>query len=143
VRLIKRISSPLLGLQVGQPSSFSLLPTSIKDRDYQIQEALGQVKAQQEDLLPCPWPPGRTAFLLLPPSYLNKDRDYQIQEAEGHIEAHQEDLLPSTWPPSRTDFRQQEATVRLIKKVSSSLSLQVGQPSSFSILPTLIKGAQA
>jgi hypothetical protein len=78
VRLIKRISSPLLGLQEGQPSYFSLLPTSIKEREDQIQEAGGQVEAQQEDLLLSPWPPGRTAFILLPPPYLNKDREDQI-----------------------------------------------------------------
>jgi hypothetical protein len=98
VRLIKRNSSPLLGLQVGQPSSFSHLLTSIKDREG------------------------------------------QIQEARGHSEAHQKDLLASTWPQGRTAFRQQEATVRLIKRISSPLlGLQVGQPSSFSLRPTSIK----
>ncbi len=112
--LINKISSPLLGLQVGQPSSFSLLPTSIKDREDQLQEAGGHGETHQEDLLPSPRPPGRTAFILLPPPYLNKDREGQIQEAGG--------------------------TVRLIKRISSPLiGLQVGQPSSFSLLPTSIK----
>jgi hypothetical protein len=71
VRLIERISSPLLGLQVGPLSTFSLLPTSIKNREDQIQEAGGHGKDHQEDLLPSPWPPGRTAFNLLSPPYLN------------------------------------------------------------------------
>ncbi len=98
MRIIKRISSPVLGLQVGQTLSFSLLPTSIKDREE------------------------------------------QTQEAGGHGENHQEDLIPSPWPPGRKDFRQQEATVRLIKRISSPLlGLQVGQPSYFSLLPTSIR----
>ncbi len=70
VRLIKRISSPLLGLQVGQTLPFSLLPTS-RDREDQTQEAGGHCEAYQEDLLPSPWLPCRTAFNLLPPPYLN------------------------------------------------------------------------
>ncbi len=71
MRIIKRISSPLLGLQVGQTSSFSLLSISIKDREDQIQAAGGHSEAHQEDLLPSTWPPGRTAFILLHPPYLN------------------------------------------------------------------------
>ncbi len=98
MRLIQKISSPLLDLHVGQSSSFLILPTSIKEKADQIEEAGGQVEDQQEDLLPSTWPPGRTAFSIIPTSI--KDREDQIQEAGGQVEAKQEDFLPSPWPPS-------------------------------------------
>ncbi len=75
VRLIKRISSPLLGLQVRKPSSFSLpsLP----------QLRTGRVRSKKHEATVRLPPPGRTDFILLPPPVPTsiKDRDYQIQEA--------------------------------------------------------------
>jgi hypothetical protein len=141
VRLIKRISSPLLGFHVGQPSTFSLLPTSIEDREGQIQEAWGHGEAHQEDLLASFWPPGRTSFILLHPPYLNQRQRGSDPGSRrpgwGSTRGSPEIFLPSTWPPGRIAFillhpsylnkdredqiQEEEATVRLIKKISSPL----------------------
>jgi hypothetical protein len=102
VRLIKKISSPLLGLQVGQPSSFSLLPTSIRTRRIRSRKQEATVRLIKRISSPLlGLQVGQpSSFSLLPT--LIKDREDQIQEAGGHCEAHQEELLLSLWPLDRT-----------------------------------------